>query len=783
MSELIGRTFRAYEVTRELGKGGMAVVYLARQTSMDRLVAVKVISAAYSQEADFRARFEQEARTIARLEHPHILPVIDYGEEDFGAFLVMRFVDGGTLEQRLTDDPLLLPDSSAMLARIASALDYAHGKGVVHRDLKPANILLDEFDNPYLTDFGIAKILQSSQQLTKTGAAVGTPAYMAPEQWKAETVGPYTDQYALGVVLYEMVTGDLPFKADTTFGFMHKHVYEEPDPPRLVLKDLPQAAEIVILRALAKDPEARYPSIRAMSDAFAEALTQPGGAMLTDAAGIASLYEDSTVAFDPSVPDDTEIVDAAAVAAADQPAGAGTTAPAAGAAPTRQAAGQPDTSAGGRRGWLVIGAAAIITLLVLVALLFGSGALGGGSPTPTVPMIVAAGPSEAPDEAASDEEGEAEDQVGEAFMEESATETPAATATESPSQTPTLTRTATHTPEPSDTPTDTATSTPDVAATEERAQELTERAVVRNLTATARSALFGQATSQAERTGTAVAIASFTATPTRTPTRTPTATATLTDTPTATRTRTPTATRTPTPSRTPTFTWTPLVRVTIATPVPRPTQRPTRVPPTVAPTRLPTQPPPESCPGLLPSRLQPGLLAVVSDDDPRPINVRRSPGLDGIRVNQFPVGTAFRVLQGPVCESGYPWFRVERVSDGYAGWIAESGEGVYYVEPVEDDSPATREPVSGDCPGVLPTQLRPGMDAVVNTPNGLPLRMHEAAGVNTPVRALIANRIRLTIMSGPECVDSYSWWQVRTIDGRIGWVSEADVDSYFVTPG
>ena len=201
MGELDGRTFRSYEIIRELGHGGMAVVYLGRQITMDRLVAIKVIATLYSTEDDFRARFDQEAHTIARLEHPHILPVIDYGEEDFGAFLVMRYVDGGTLEARLKAGPLRFDEAYGLLDRVASALDYAHSRGIVHRDLKPANILLDSEANPYLTDFGIAKILQNTTQLTRTGAAVGTPAYMAPEQWKGEPVGPFTDQYALGVAV------------------------------------------------------------------------------------------------------------------------------------------------------------------------------------------------------------------------------------------------------------------------------------------------------------------------------------------------------------------------------------------------------------------------------------------------------------------------------------------------------------------------------------------------------------------------------------------------------
>ncbi len=757
MSDLVGRTFRSYDILRELGTGGMAVVYLGRQTPIDRLVAIKVIAAHYSQEPDFRARFDQEAKTIARLEHPHILPVIDYGEEDFGAFLVMRYVEGGTLETRLKGGPLALAEAHEMLSKIAAALDHAHAAGVVHRDLKPANILLDERDNPYLTDFGIAKILQSTQRLTKTGTAVGTPAYMAPEQWKGEEIGPYTDQYALGVVLYEMVTGDLPFKAETTHEFMYKHIYEQPDPPSLSGVDLPPAAEHVVLRALAKAPGERFPSARAFGDAFGEALS---GRYVVPQRRDAALEDETVVEVQPPPPA-TEAGTVAVTRRRERPAGP---------PPTGVAGGRP------RRGMMVIGAAVVVALAFLGLLLVGGGLLGGGGGTPT-PSVT---PTEDRLAVAAAATATAAALPPTATPTDTPTATPGSTrtATPTPTSTPTLTATPSDTPPPTTTmtptatPTDTsaptptatdtptftwtptatatvtptATDTPDRTATADAALLATSQRVIRDLTATANAAIIALATEQAARTATAVAIASYTRTPT------PTATSTATFTP------SPTATWTARPSATPTWTLWPTVP-------PRPTLVPTPTPGLL------------SCPGMLPSRIRPGDVAVVSDEDPRPLNVRRDPGLSGTRLGQFEVGTRFTVLEGPVCRDGYPWFRVQRLPGGLTGWLAESGEGVYFVDPEVGG-----RPISQNCPGVLPTRLRIGMTAVVDTPTGLPLRMHDDPGTTTPVTALIPNATRVTVLNGLLCLDGYSWWQYRTPDGRVGWSSEADNDSYFLTP-
>ena len=522
MGELDGRTFRSYEIIRELGHGGMAVVYLGRQITMDRLVAIKVIATLYSTEDDFRARFDQEAHTIARLEHPHILPVIDYGEEDFGAFLVMRYVDGGTLEARLKAGPLRFDEAYGLLDRVASALDYAHSRGIVHRDLKPANILLDSEANPYLTDFGIAKILQNTTQLTRTGAAVGTPAYMAPEQWKGEPVGPFTDQYALGVVLYEMVTGDLPFKADTTFGYMHKHIYEQPEPPNLVLSDLPPAAGDVILRALAKTPEERYPSMHTLLEAFGDALYDDHSAPTRPASSKDPAALNATV-VDPAAPiTPRAFTPGSTVRRPRTP----TPRPPVSVPPeddgTLALASDPAGRQSGRRGWLVIAAVAALTVLGL-ALVFAAGgaSLLGRGPTATFtatePIMVAAAPTDlVSTECAATRAQSAAPVVPEtsptATPPPRTTESPTATPTSTSTPSPTLSATPSHTPPPPDTP------TPDVVETQAAALVATSQQVARDLTATSSALIVALATGQAAQTGTAIAVSSFTPTPTPSPT-------------------------------------------------------------------------------------------------------------------------------------------------------------------------------------------------------------------------------------------------------------------------
>ena len=268
MADLIGQRLGPYRLDAVVGRGGMATVYRARQASFDRDVAIKVMDAALSQNDEFLARFEREAQVIARLEHLHILPVIDFGRDGGHVYLVMRLIEGGTLSARLGNGMLSLAQIDRLTAQIASALDYAHQRGIVHRDLKPDNVLLDDADNAYLTDFGIAKMLASTTgnlSLTAAGNLLGTPAYMAPEQWRSEPVDARTDIYALGVILYQMLLGILPFNADTPFGMMFQHVDANPPPPCALNPALPVACERVVLRALAKQPAARYPDVQGLA--------------------------------------------------------------------------------------------------------------------------------------------------------------------------------------------------------------------------------------------------------------------------------------------------------------------------------------------------------------------------------------------------------------------------------------------------------------------------------------------------------------------------------------
>ncbi len=269
---MIGETLGGYRIVEQVGVGGMATVYKAYDAAMDRYVALKVLPDRYARDAEFRQRFEREARAISRLEHPHILPVHGYGEDQGYTFLVMRYLPSGTLKERLAQGRLPLPLAASVLRQVADALDYAHEQGILHRDIKPSNILMDARENVYLTDFGIAKIVEDSVNLTGE-KLLGTPAYMSPEQCQGgKELTPACDEYSLGIVLYEMVIGTAPFQADTPVAIVFKHLYDPLPMPRQFQPNLPEAVEKVILKALSKDPASRYPSCTTLADAFADAL-------------------------------------------------------------------------------------------------------------------------------------------------------------------------------------------------------------------------------------------------------------------------------------------------------------------------------------------------------------------------------------------------------------------------------------------------------------------------------------------------------------------------------
>ena len=275
-----GSRVAGYRVEEPLGAGRMAVVYRARDERLRRLVALKVLAAGLAADEEFRWRFTAESRAAAAVDHPNIIPVYEAGQAGRALFIAMRLVTGGDLRGVLAREGPLAPERMAgLLSPVASALDAAHGAGLVHRDVKPANVLVDTGpgrpEHVYLSDFGISKGAASSARLTGTGQFLGTPAYTSPEQVKGLAVDGRADQYALACVAWQLLTGTVPFQRDQGMAVLLAHLSEPPPPLAALRPGLPAAAGQVLARAMAKDPGERYPSCGEFTDALRDALALP----------------------------------------------------------------------------------------------------------------------------------------------------------------------------------------------------------------------------------------------------------------------------------------------------------------------------------------------------------------------------------------------------------------------------------------------------------------------------------------------------------------------------
>lgn len=255
-----------YEIHQRLARGGMAQVYLARDRSLDRPVAVKELAPEFATDPSFVERFRREAQAAANLSHPNIVGVFDWGTQDGTYFIVMEYIDGPSLSQVIRRDGPLHPRRAAEIGgEVAAALGFAHSRGVVHRDVKPGNVLLTATGQSKVTDFGIARALSSpDDDLTQAGSVMGTATYFSPEQAQGLAVDPRSDLYSLGVVLYEMVTGRTPFSGDTPLAIAYRHVQDQPAPPSTIVPDIPLGLEAIIMKLLQKRPDDRYPTAEAL---------------------------------------------------------------------------------------------------------------------------------------------------------------------------------------------------------------------------------------------------------------------------------------------------------------------------------------------------------------------------------------------------------------------------------------------------------------------------------------------------------------------------------------
>jgi len=269
MPFVIGENIGPYRLVEKLGKGGMATVFKAYHPSLDRYIAIKALHPAFMEHPGFLDRFEREAKVVAKLEHPNIVPIYDFAEHEGRPYLVFKYVRGETLKARLEKSQLTYKESRHIFRVIASALAYAHKQGVLHRDVKPSNVLLDTAGGIYLADFGLARITETSQTTLSGQMMMGTPHYISPEQAKGlGNLDSGTDIYSLGVMTYELLVGNVPFQADTPFSVIHDHIYSPLPLPKDINPDLNEEMQRALLKALAKKREDRFANIQEMMTAF-----------------------------------------------------------------------------------------------------------------------------------------------------------------------------------------------------------------------------------------------------------------------------------------------------------------------------------------------------------------------------------------------------------------------------------------------------------------------------------------------------------------------------------
>ncbi|MGB7339156.1 MAG: serine/threonine-protein kinase [Phototrophicaceae bacterium] len=280
--ELAGLEIDEYKLVSIIGQGGMSAVYRAYQEELDRDVAIKILSDELAQDPNYIKRFQQEAKMSAALEHPHIVPVYDFGIQDELTYVAMRLLRSTLTDKMYASQAMSMNDLLVTLEQVAKALDYAHSKGIVHRDVKPSNIMFDDTKTTYLVDFGIAKATQQADTgLTAEHMVLGTPSYMSPELWRGDAPIGSSDQYALAVVVYQVLTGQLPFQADSPSAVMYKHLNEKPPIASQVNPHLSPAVDAVIHRGMHKDARQRYPLVSNFVNALTQAILNPASAVET----------------------------------------------------------------------------------------------------------------------------------------------------------------------------------------------------------------------------------------------------------------------------------------------------------------------------------------------------------------------------------------------------------------------------------------------------------------------------------------------------------------------